>query len=241
VRMERYSAYNMANIVNGCCLMQYREEAFLVRICQELSKDENIQALSPGGISLATLALCRLQFYDSRFFSACLRECTTPQKIATVRPGTLIDVMFGCVRADVIHFVQFMEIIKTLREPRKLAYLLNFPFVRLVSIAAILGLRDELLLKGLKEEVLNESRRRSFSYVEQRDVARAFERLGMYDDDLCAALNYGRRVKGQSVGILAPGGLRQIERDERVREIETRREDSNLDWSGQMRPTFYRP
>ncbi len=52
------------------------------------------------------------------------------------------------------------------------------------------------------------------------------------------ALSHGRGFVWQ-VGILAPGGLKRAEREERQREIDREQEERNVDWSGQMRPTFY--
>jgi len=102
----------LANILSACSSIQYRDEALLTRFCQELSKPERIRQLSPAGVGVATLALCRLQFYDGKYFSEYLKESTRSRKINVTRPTTLIDLMFGAVRADVVHFAQFMEIIK---------------------------------------------------------------------------------------------------------------------------------
>ena len=159
----------MANIVNACSQLQYNNEDVLLPACHELARPYRVRHITPANITLATYALCRLQFYDSKYFSAYLAEATNGSRIKLMRPATLIDLMFGCIRADVVHFVQFMEIIKSdttpatlhpasccfrlLRDPKRVNNLHNFPLVRLISVASVQGLRDEAFMNTIKDEV----------------------------------------------------------------------------------------
>lgn len=103
---------DLATIINSCELLFYKDEELLSNVCQLLTQEDTLRRLTPNGISLATLGLCRLQFYDPSFFGEYLKLCTSPEMISNVRPNTLIDLMFGSMRAEVVNFSQFMAIIK---------------------------------------------------------------------------------------------------------------------------------
>eukprot|EP00210_Caulerpa_lentillifera_P007702 g7353.t1 len=238
-RLSRYTPQNLATIVNACELLYYKDQELLSNVCRLLTQEKALARLPSNGVSLVTLGLCRLQFYDPSFFGEYLKLCTSPERISTIRPNTLIDLMFGSMRAEVANFSQFMAVIKEIREPRILMTLMNFSLVRLITVASLIGLRDETFLNNIKQEVLNKERLKSLTRTDVRDVARALERMSYYDEELCTALGFGPRERGQSVGILAPGGLQKLEDEDKQRDEEKQREEQNLDWSGRIRPTFY--
>lgn len=197
-RLRSFQHQTLATIVHTFANLGFRHHHFLDKIAVEVSKPDRVSGFSEQSFVLTAAAFVRLAHFDKVLFTTLLDECVSPARMPTMRINPFADIMFGCLKSDSYDLDKFQLIIEAFRDPDRLSLAALFPLARMLLACGQVGLRDDEFLKNVRREILKPERVESLRDEDKRDLGRAFERLGWFDEDLTNVLDFP--VTGRGMG-----------------------------------------
>lgn len=195
-RLRTFTQQALATIAHTFANLGFRHPHFLDKVANEVSKPGRLADFTEQSFILTVAAFVRLGHFDKYLFTAFLEECLSPARKTTMRMNPFSDTMFGCVKSSADNFNKFEEIIEVFHDPEKLANTSMFPLARMLLVCGQIGLRDDKFLKNVRTELLKPERVESMRDDDRRDLGRAFERFGWFDEDLIKILDYPATGRG---------------------------------------------
>ncbi|GMH35245.1 hypothetical protein BSKO_03113 [Bryopsis sp. KO-2023] len=195
-RLRTFTQQALATIIHTFANLSFRQHHFLDKIAREVSKPGRLAQFSEQSLVLTAAGFVRLGHFDKTVFATLLDECLKPERKHTLRINPFADTMFGCLKSEAYDFDKFEAIIELFRDPERLAKAQMFPLARVLLACGQIGLRDEEFLKNVRSELLKPERVENFRDDDKRDLGRAFERLGWFDDELCNVLDFPMTGRG---------------------------------------------
>lgn len=197
-RLRAFNQQTLATIAHTFANLSFRHHHFLDKIAVEVCKPDRLSDFTEQSFVLTVAAFVRLGHFDKDLFTTFLDECVSPERMPTMRMNPFADTMFGCLKSDSYDLDKFHEIIQAFRDPDRLSLVTLFPLARMLLACGQLGLRDDEFLKNVRTELLKPERVESLRDDDKRDLGRAFERLGWFDEDLTKIVDYP--VTGRGMG-----------------------------------------